>query len=209
MDERREEARDDIRFRVWSGYCDRGEVFDAVDEDVFGADGEDEEWLRRAVAREFRKKREAERTWPAVTDCDRLDRVFESLRVRGVLTRHRCGLTIQDGLDVIDSLYAEAGGKQSGLTGYCFYHLQDMEAATCGERRPVAGVRQLPAEPGAGSRGGPTPPVGVRGNRVRGGVGWHGREAVAAQGLPLAAAESGVGEPRRGRTSRSADRPRK
>jgi hypothetical protein len=134
MDERREEARDAIRFRVWSGYYDRGEVFDAVDEDVFGSDGEDEEWLRRAVAREFRKKREAEQGWPAVTDCDRLDRAFEALRGCGVLTRHRCGLTIQDGLDVIDDLYAEAGGEQSDLLGYCFYHLQDMEGAMFGER---------------------------------------------------------------------------
>jgi hypothetical protein len=134
MDERREEARDAIRFRVWSGYYDRREVFDAVDEDVFEADGEDEAWLRRAVSAEFRKKRAAEQTWPAVTTCDRLDRVFESLRGRSVLARHRCGLTIQDGLDVIDGLHAEAGGKRSGLVGYCFYHLQDMEGAMFGSR---------------------------------------------------------------------------
>jgi hypothetical protein len=134
MDERREEARDAIRFRVWSGYYDRLEVFNAVDEDVFESDGEDETWLRRAVAAEFRKKRAAERGWPAVTTCNRLDRVFESLRGRGVLTRHRCGLTIQDGLDVIDGLHAEAGGKRSGLVGYCFYHLQDMEGAMFGSR---------------------------------------------------------------------------
>ena len=134
MDERREEARDAIRFRLWSGYYDRREVFDAVEEDVYESDGEDEAWLRRAVAAEFRKKRAAERGWPAVTTCDRLDRVFESLRGCGVLTRHRCGLTIQDGLDIIDGLHAEAGGKRSGLVGYCFYHLQDMEGAMFGSR---------------------------------------------------------------------------
>src|SRR5207237_1257540 len=72
-------------------------------------------------------------SWPAVTSCDHLDRVFESLRSQGILTRHRCGLTIQDGLDVVDELYAEAGGKRSALVGYCFYHLQDMEAAMWGE----------------------------------------------------------------------------
>lgn len=115
------------------GHYDRDEVFNIVDEDVFESDGEDETWLRRAVAREFRKKREAERNWPTVTSCDRLDRVFDALHGRGILTRHRCGLTIQDGLDVIDGLYAEAGGKRSGLTGYCFYHLQDMEGAMEGD----------------------------------------------------------------------------
>jgi hypothetical protein len=132
MDERREEARADIRFRVWSGYYDADEVFDIVDDEVFESDGE-EEWLRRAVAREFRKKREAERRWPTVTDCDRLDGVFESLRGRGILVRHRCGLTIQDGLDVVADLYREAGGRRSGLSGYCFYHLQDMEGAMWGD----------------------------------------------------------------------------
>lgn len=133
MDDRRAEALDSIRYLVWSGHYDRDEVFNIVDEDVFESDGEDEVWLGRAVAREFRKKREAERGWPAITNCDRLDRVFESLQGRGILTRHRCGLTIQDGLDVIEGLYAEAGGKRSGLTGYCFYHLQDMEGAMEGD----------------------------------------------------------------------------
>jgi hypothetical protein len=134
LDNRREEARDSIRYRVWSGYYDADEVFDSIIDDVwFDSDDEDDKWLRTEIQREFQKKRKAERSWPAVTNCDRLDRVFESLRSQGVLTRHRCGLTIQDGLDVIDQLHAEAGGKRSGLAGYCFYHLQDMEAAMWGD----------------------------------------------------------------------------
>jgi hypothetical protein len=132
MDEGHEEASDNIRFRVWSGYYDQDEVFDIVTDEVDEADGADEEWLRGAIDREFASKREAERDWPATTDCDRLDRVFESLQGRGILTRHRCGMTIQDGLDVIDRLYNDAGDKRSDLVGYCFYHLQDMEAAMWG-----------------------------------------------------------------------------
>lgn len=133
MDKHREEARDAIRFRVWSGYYDKDEVFVIVNDEVYEESGEDEEWLRSAVAQEFRKKQEAERGWPAITDCDRLDRVFESLQSCGILTRHRCGLTIQDGLEVINQLYHEAGGERSSLIGYCFYHIQDMEAAMWGE----------------------------------------------------------------------------
>src|SRR3712207_331185 len=126
MDERRTEALDFIRYYVWSGYYDQDEVFDIVNDEVFESDGEDESWLRQAISREYPKKCEAERSWPAVTSCDRLDQVFKGLSGRGVLTRHRCGMTIQDGLAVIDSLYEEEGGAQSGLVGYCFYHLQDM-----------------------------------------------------------------------------------
>src|SRR5262245_47470208 len=107
MTERRAAARDSIQFHIWSGYYSQEEVYDIVDEEVFDADGEDELWLQRAVAREFRLKRRTERSWPVVTKCDRLDHVFESLRSRGILTRHRCGLTIQDGLEIIDGLYAE------------------------------------------------------------------------------------------------------
>jgi hypothetical protein len=129
MDETREEARDCIRARVWSGYYDAEEVFDIVLDEVLEADEDDEEWLRAEIRLEFKKKRKAEATWPAVTSCDRLDQTFEALRGRSVLTRHRCGLTMQDGLDVIELLYADEGGAESGLIGYCFYHLQDMEGA--------------------------------------------------------------------------------
>lgn len=138
MDESRRDALDNVRFRVWSGYHDPVEVMDIVlDEEDLDPDDGGEAWLRRAVAREFRKKRAAERGWPAVTDCDRLDRLFDSLRAGRILARDRCGLTIQDGLDVIDGLHAEAGGERSGFIGYCFYHLQDLEAALWGE----AGLR--------------------------------------------------------------------
>jgi hypothetical protein len=134
MDERRTEALDSIRYHVWSGLYTADEVFDNVEEDVFASDGDHGTWLRRAIRREFGEKRAAERGWPEATECDRLDRVFEVLREKGVLARHRCGLTQQDGLDVTLDLYGEAGGERSGLAGYCFYTLQDMEGAMWGDR---------------------------------------------------------------------------
>jgi hypothetical protein len=130
MDGRIEEVRDSIRSRIWSGYYDADGVFEGIIDDVwFDADDQDKKLLRDEIQREFQKKREAEQAWPDVSSCDRLDEVFESLRSKDILTQHRCGLTIQDGLHVIGDLYREAGGKRSGLVGYCFYHLQDMDAA--------------------------------------------------------------------------------
>lgn len=134
MDERHADALDSIRYHVWSGFYTADEVFDIVEEDVFESDGEGGNWLRSAIGREFGEKRAAERGWPEVTDCDRLDRVFEALQAKGVLTRHRCGYTQQDGLDVIDGLYQGSGGERPGVAGYCFYTLQDMEGAMWGER---------------------------------------------------------------------------
>ena len=133
MNERRAEAIESIRYHVWSGHYAAEEVFNIVEEDVFESEGEEEVWLRGAIEREFAAKRAAERAWPEVTDCDRLDQVFEALQGKGLVARHRCGLTQQDGLEVIEGLYEEAGGERSGLAGYSFYTLQDMEGAMWGE----------------------------------------------------------------------------
>ena len=126
---RRADAAEYIRYYVWSGYYGPDEVFDIIDDEVFEGDGEDEAWLRTAIRRAFRKKRAAERTWPEITDCDRLDRAFEELQGQGILVSHKTGYTQQDGLDVVTELYKEAGGKKSGLAGYCFYTIQDVETA--------------------------------------------------------------------------------
>jgi len=130
----RAEAIDAVRHYVWAGYDDEDEVFGLVDEDVlFESDGEHEAWLRTAIKREFRKKQAAERTWPEVTDCNRLDRAFEVLNKEGILAQHKAGYTQQDGLEVVERLYAEASGEQSDIGGYCFYTIQDMEGAMWGE----------------------------------------------------------------------------
>jgi hypothetical protein len=127
-----EEADEFIRYYVWSGYYEPDEVYNIIDDELLESDCESQTWLRAAIQREFQSKHEAEKTWPNITDCDRLDRAFESLRRQGILTRHRAGFTQQDGLEVVEGLYEEAGGAESDITGYCFYTTQDMEAAMWG-----------------------------------------------------------------------------
>jgi hypothetical protein len=141
MEDWRQEVLDHVRNRVWSGDYSPGEVFeiiakcDMVKEFIWDTKSEaDREaqfgWLRDAIQREFRTKREAERGWPEVTDCDRLEQTFEALRHRGILTDDWwCGFTVDEGLAIIDDLYEEEGGEQSGFVGYCFFHIQDMERA--------------------------------------------------------------------------------
>ncbi len=75
----------------------------------------------------------AEQTWPATTDCDRLDRAFERLNGETILAVHNAGYTQSDGLDCVRELYHERGGEQSSLTGFCFYHEQDLERALRGQ----------------------------------------------------------------------------
>jgi hypothetical protein len=84
-------------------------------------------------AAEVAAKREAERTWPAVTDCDRLDRAFQALERHGIIALHRAGFTQSDGLDEVEEDYREAGGEASNYAGHCFYTEQDQEGALDGD----------------------------------------------------------------------------
>jgi hypothetical protein len=74
----------------------------------------------------------AEKTWPAVTDYDRLHRAFAALEDRGITARENfscCGSCGSAELwDEMDD--ARSGGAD--VTGYAFFHMQDTEAATDG-----------------------------------------------------------------------------
>jgi len=72
-------------------------------------------------------------TWPAVTDCDRLDSAFAELDTVGIVARQHfsccgtCGATeIQDEME-----QAEKAGLP--VRGFTFFHVQDTEHAVGGE----------------------------------------------------------------------------
>lgn len=96
-------------------------IDDILEEDA------DESMLRDSAAPEFAKKIEAEMKWPKITDCDRLNTVFNALDKQGVLCLHNAGFEMSDG-------HTEAFETMSKLPkgryfGYCFYHGQDVERA--------------------------------------------------------------------------------
>jgi len=132
-DDLRAEAEEAIRSYAWAGEYDPEEVCIIIGEEIFGDDEEQEEWIQAAVRRTFVEKRKAEKKWPKVTDCDRLDRAFEALEKRGVITDHdSTAFTQSDGLEAVDELYADAGGPKSAFVGYCFFTSQDLDAAIVG-----------------------------------------------------------------------------
>lgn len=71
-------------------------------------------------------------TWPAVTDCDRLDAAFAALEAQGVVARqdfsccNTCG-SAEIGAEMDDM---RAAGRMP--RGYAFYHMQDTESAAQG-----------------------------------------------------------------------------
>ncbi len=117
-----------IRRLVWSGFHDTDEIVEIIDEAIFEPGEIDQDWLRGEIRKSFQQKQAEEKDWPSVTDCDRLDRVFDSLRQQKILALQNAGYTQSDGLDDVCQCYHEAGGEQSDIEGYCFYHGQDVEA---------------------------------------------------------------------------------
>lgn len=68
-----------------------------------------------------------------VTDCDRLDQAFAALDRAGIIALHNAGETLSDGESDIGESYRERGGKSAGISGYCFYHGQDVARAVAGQ----------------------------------------------------------------------------
>jgi hypothetical protein len=118
-----------VRSYVWRGEYDPDEVVILIQDNLDAPDEFEEDWIRGLVRREVAAKRKAEKTWPKVTDYDRLDRAFEALEARGVIALHVAGYTQSDGLSDVTEVYHENGGKKSNYAGHCFYTEQDQEGA--------------------------------------------------------------------------------
>jgi hypothetical protein len=87
--------------------------------------------LLAEVVREHQKD---QRTWPAVTDCDRLDAAFEELNSLGIMARHHWYCCGNCGSSAMPHEFDRLGGEWEGvpIIGYAFYHVQDTEAAVEG-----------------------------------------------------------------------------
>ncbi|RKZ45143.1 MAG: hypothetical protein DRR16_29385 [Candidatus Parabeggiatoa sp. nov. 3] len=119
---------DTIKMWIWSGFYDRDEVNEMIDDIL--EDDCDEAFLRSAIGLEFDKKSLAEASWPEETDCDRLDRAFESLNSNGIIALHNAGYTLSDGITGVSEVLDKIGSDC--ISGYCFYHGQDVKSAVAG-----------------------------------------------------------------------------
>jgi hypothetical protein len=71
----------------------------------------------------------AQQTWPAETDCDRLDAAFARLETEGSIARQDFTCCQSDGHSEIWGEIREAQ-KAHSVEGYVFYHRQDTEYVT-------------------------------------------------------------------------------
>jgi hypothetical protein len=121
-------AREYIAQYVRYGFYRPADVERIVGEDVLGGEVPAKR-IRELVKAEVVRQKAEQESWPEVTDCDRLDQAFDALRAEGILAIHNAGMTPSEGIHEMSEQYHAAGGKNSGIVGYCFYHRQDMEYA--------------------------------------------------------------------------------
>jgi hypothetical protein len=129
----KDDLREWVHSFVWTGEYLADEIPLLIEDCLGVGDEVDEVWLKELIAAEFATKKAAEATWPAVTDWDRLDKAFQSLREKGVIALHLAGFTQSDGLEEVEDDYEDAGGEDSDYAGHCFYTEQDYKRAFGGE----------------------------------------------------------------------------
>lgn len=124
------QASDDaIRHLVWSGFYREAEVHEMLRRMDAWPGQADEAAITLAVREEFERKAAAEAGWPQVTDCDRLNQVFDELNRSGILSVQNAGQDQEDSFDVVTQRYREQAGTLPPFEGYCFYSRQDIALA--------------------------------------------------------------------------------
>ena len=123
---------DEIATLVKAGFDDRDRILEIFMEEMYEPGDLDQDEVEAALDAAITTHEGEKKTWPDVTDYDRLDSAFVSLRRLGVIALHNAGVTQSDGYS--DFAEALAGAPdRSRIEGYCFYHWQDLERAIAGE----------------------------------------------------------------------------
>jgi hypothetical protein len=124
-------TRAEIKRRVWSGYCDRADVFIEV-----MYQGEDKMistldlgWVRSQIDKEFRRKQTAELTWPDATDCDRLDIAFAELRSHGITALQNVGRDPSEAFAKVQEHFTDSCSEGVSHIAYCWFTEKDVETA--------------------------------------------------------------------------------
>ncbi len=131
-----DEMRQYILQQVSAGFLDANEVEQAaIDGFLYDLDDKQLEpaLLERIAGVEtdkaFAAQLDAQRQWPAVTDCDRLDRAFAGLNRSGIVARQNFACCTNCGHAEIGAEIEDAEKIGTKVIGYTFFHFQDTDRA--------------------------------------------------------------------------------
>ncbi len=116
---------------VRGGFEERARIIEVFCEEMYAPGELDEAEVIAAVDAAYAALARDKATWPATTDCDKLDRVFVALNARGIIALQYAGDTQSDGYDDVREAYHRRSDRDQ-VIGYCFYHGQDLERAVHG-----------------------------------------------------------------------------
>jgi hypothetical protein len=134
MNESEQYIADAIKIWIWSGFYEQDEL-PSMMEDILDGDAE-QDMLIDFMDVEWKKKQDAEKTWPEKTDCDRLNAVFQELTDAKIVALQNAGYTMSDGHTEVDEALHEK--PENFYQGYCFYHGQDLERVVKGQELMLA-----------------------------------------------------------------------
>ena len=130
-----EEVQEFVRLIVARGDRTFADVLEQA-VDTFNEEYDDKDTVERTceaeIEKAFASHLAAQATWPQVTDCDRLDRAFETLNQGGILARHDFSCCQNCGLSEIGNDIRTAIDAGVDVSGFTFYHTQDTDSAAGG-----------------------------------------------------------------------------
>jgi len=126
------ETQTEIASMVRSGFYGRERLIEVFTEEMYAPGELDTNDVVSAIDTQFAEYEKERLTYPATTDCDRLDTAFAKMNGRGVIAIQNAGYTQSDGYDDVGEAYSQHPEKES-ILGYCFYHGQDLERAISGD----------------------------------------------------------------------------
>lgn len=130
-----ESLRQDIRQRIAMGFDEPARIVEFAVECCGEGDGDELTRQAAVIYRELAAEHaERQRSWPVVTDCDRLDAAFEQLNAMGIMARHHWWCCGNCGAAAMPAEVERLDGKWEGkpIIGYTFYHVQGTESAADG-----------------------------------------------------------------------------
>ncbi|MEL7500793.1 MAG: hypothetical protein AAFN77_24585 [Planctomycetota bacterium] len=133
----------EIASMVRSGFYSRERLLEVFTEEMYAPGELDTNDVVSAIDAQFAEYEKEKLTYPATTDCDRLDTAFAKMNERGVIAIQNAGYTQSDGYDDVGEAYSQQPEKESNL-GYCFYHGQDLERAISGDASTLLFGRLIP-----------------------------------------------------------------
>lgn len=125
---------------VATGYESREDLIDRAsdyladleDDEADGAEIAPKILVEREVDTAIQTQIEAQKAWPTVTDCDRLDAAFAELERGGIVARQNFTCCQNCGFAEIGAEIDDVKAAGHDVSGFVFFHQQDSEAAAGG-----------------------------------------------------------------------------